>query len=134
MVCFFSIHFIEEQKGTDQISAAENLYSENPFLAIVFSIALISLGGIPLTAGFMAKFFILNNAAYNNSITLVVIALVLAVVSMYYYFRLINMMFTSKISAINWNIGWMYQFLFVILSVLTIAFGTMPTLLVDWLK
>jgi NADH-quinone oxidoreductase subunit N len=134
LVCFFSIHFIEEQKGTDQISAAENLYSENPFLAIVFSIALISLGGIPLTAGFMAKFFILNNAAYNNSITLVVIALVLAVVSMYYYFRLINMMFTSKISAINWNIGWMYQFLFVILSVLTIAFGTMPTLLVDWLK
>ena len=134
LVCFFSIHFIEEQKGTDQISAAENLYSENPFLAIVFSIALISLGGIPLTAGFMAKFFILNNAAYNNSITLVVIALILAVVSMYYYFRLINMMFTNKINAINWKIGWMYQFLFVILSVLTIAFGTMPALIVDWLK
>lgn len=134
LVTFLGTHFIEEVSGTDDHSAFRGLYYNNPFLAIVMSVALISLGGGPLTAGFMAKFFVLSHAATAGNMALVVLALILAVISLYYYFRIINAMFSRTNETRNWEIHWTYRGIFAILSLVTLAAGIAPYWLVNLLK
>lgn len=66
----------------------------NPFLAFTTTVSLISLAGIPLTSGFIAKFSVLSSVIDNpKNISLLIIALVLAVLSIYYYFKVIIAMY-----------------------------------------
>lgn len=134
LVMFLGSYFVEEQSGTDDQSAFKGLYYNNPFLAIVLSIALISLGGGPLTAGFMAKLFVLNNAAQSGNIVLVIFALILAVLSLVYYFRIINLMFTKTNEERKWQIDFSYRSILSLLSIGTIVAGIIPYLLVNLLK
>jgi NADH-quinone oxidoreductase subunit N len=65
-----------------------------PALAFVTTIFLLSLVGIPLTGGFMAKYFVLQAAMeQGNLMWLVIFALLMAAVSAYYYFRVIMAMY-----------------------------------------
>ncbi|MEP7195982.1 MAG: NADH-quinone oxidoreductase subunit N [Saprospiraceae bacterium] len=134
LACFFACHFIEVKNGNDDHSAFKGLYYSNPFLAIVLSIALISLSGGPLTAGFMAKLFVLTNAAQIGNIALVVFALILAVISLYYYFRIINLMFTRTNIEHSWQVDMPYKGLLALLSIGTLVAGIAPYLLVNLLK
>lgn len=74
------------------------LAKREPFVALVLSICLFSLAGIPLTAGFFAKFYVLRAALeqYPHFLWLVIAALILAAVSAYYYFKLIIAMYFKK--------------------------------------
>ncbi len=69
-----------------------------PFLALVATICLGSLAGIPLTAGFFAKFYVLRAAleAHPEMVWLIIISLIFAAVSAYYYFKLIIAMYFKK--------------------------------------
>ena len=134
LVMFLGSYFVEEKSGTDDHSAFKGLYYNNPFLAIVLSIALISLGGGPLTAGFMAKLFVLNNAAQAGNIVLVIFALILAVLSLVYYFRIINLMFTKTDEERKWQINFTYRSILSLLSIGTIIAGIIPYLLVNLIK
>ena len=82
----------------------------------------------------MAKLFVLNHAASVGSIALVVMALVLAVVSMYYYFKIINRMFTKKSASTVWSVSWTYQSVLIILSILTFVAGILPFWVVNLFK
>ncbi|NOT36305.1 MAG: NADH-quinone oxidoreductase subunit N [Saprospiraceae bacterium] len=134
LVCFLAVHFVEEISFNDNHSAFKGLYYNNPFLAIVMSIALISLGGGPLTAGFMAKLFVLNNAAHVGNIALVIFALIFAVLSLYYYFRLINQMFSYSKDIKTWRIEYPYAGILAALCIGTIIAGIAPNLLVNLIK
>lgn len=135
LASFFVIYFVENQKGSDDIGEFKGLYHQNPVLAIVFTIALVSFGGVPLTSGFMAKLFVLNHAAGFGSPALVLIALVLAVASMYYYFKLINQFFTSDQSAEKaWDISWGYKGMLIVLSAITLILGLYPFGIYSWIS
>ncbi len=70
------------------------LAKSQPFLAFVASIFLFSLVGIPLTAGFMAKYWVLSAVIQTGGMLwLVIFALLMAAVSAYYYFRVIIAMY-----------------------------------------
>ncbi|MBK7233212.1 MAG: NADH-quinone oxidoreductase subunit N [Saprospiraceae bacterium] len=134
LVSFVAIYFVESKKGSDDISEFKGLFFQNPFLAIVFTIALLSLGGGPLTAGFMAKLFVLYHAAGLGSPLFVVLALILAVISMYYYFKVINQFFTKEEEATSeWKLDWTYQSVLLLISALTICLGLFPYLLTQWI-
>ncbi len=134
LVCFLVCHFVEERSFNDDHSAFKSLYYNNPLLAILMSVALISLGGGPLTAGFMAKLFVLNNAAHAGNIALVLFALIFAVLSLYYYFRLINLMFSHSNEIKTWRIEYPYAGILTILSIGTLLAGILPNILVNLLK
>ncbi|MBK9270550.1 MAG: NADH-quinone oxidoreductase subunit N [Saprospiraceae bacterium] len=135
IVSFVAIYFVESKKGSDDIAEFKGLFFQNPFLAVVFTIALLSLGGGPLTAGFMAKLFVLYHAAGTGSPFFVVVALVLAVISMYYYFKVINQFFTNdQESTASWKIGWTYQAVLVLISAATLCFGIFPYWLIRWIS
>ena len=70
------------------------LAKTQPFLAFVTTIFLFSLAGIPLTGGFMAKYYVLVAVMGQGQLMwLVIFALLMAAISVYYYFRVIIAMY-----------------------------------------
>jgi NADH-quinone oxidoreductase subunit N len=70
------------------------LARKEPLLAFVTTIFLFSLAGIPLTGGFMAKYYVLQAAVMQGQLFwLVIFALLMAAISVYYYFRVIIAMY-----------------------------------------
>lgn len=73
------------------------LAKKQPVVAFFTTIFLLSLAGIPLTGGFMAKYFVLNAAVQQGGMLwLVIFALLMAAISVYYYFRVIIAMYFKQ--------------------------------------
>jgi len=89
----------------DTIDDFKGLFWKQPWIAIVFTLALLSLAGIPITAGFMAKFYIIFRGINSNLWLLVVSLIINSVIGLYYYLRVITALYlqsdTIKISSIS---------------------------------
>jgi NADH-quinone oxidoreductase subunit N len=109
----------------------------HPVLAFTATIFLLSLTGIPLTAGFTAKFYMLLAALKNgHQLWLVIFAVICAAISAYYYFRIIQAMYFKEPSpGVNNKIivtsG--FKILLIITSAIIIILGILPGLLIDWI-
>jgi NADH-quinone oxidoreductase subunit N len=68
-----------------------------PWVAAALAIFFLSLAGIPLTGGFLAKFYMIK-AALGMSLWLALFALIMAAVSVYYYFRVIQAMYFKPVT------------------------------------
>jgi NADH-quinone oxidoreductase subunit N len=73
----------------DRIDALRGLGKRNPFLAIVAVVSILSLAGIPPTAGFIGKYMVFSHA-WNDWWWLVIIALINSAISIYYYLRMLG--------------------------------------------
>jgi NADH-quinone oxidoreductase subunit N len=119
------------------IDGFNGLAKKQPVLAITATIFLLSLTGIPLTAGFQSKFYMLL-AAVNNGhhIWLVILAVLCAAISAYYYFRVIQAMYfkdADETAAQEWDVTPAFKTLLVITAALIILLGISPDILLDWL-
>lgn len=119
------------------IDGFNGLAKKQPLLALSATIFLLSLTGIPLTAGFQSKFYMLL-AAVNNGhhIWLVILAVLCAAISAYYYFRVIQAMYFKEgidASEQTWEITPVYKAVLVITAALIIVLGISPNLLINWL-
>jgi NADH-quinone oxidoreductase subunit N len=119
------------------ITGFNGLSKEQPLLALTVTIFLLSLTGIPLTAGFQAKLYMLMAAIQNgHHIWLVILAVLCAAISAYYYFRIIQAMYfkeSSEVSTHDWDINWGFKILLVLIAVLIIVLGIFPDMLIDWM-
>jgi len=90
-------HF-ENITGHTDIAAYAGLVRKKPRMVFLFSIMLLSLAGIPITAGFFGKFFLFQSIvnAGNQYIWLVVVALLTSTVSLYYYLNVMRLMIISE--------------------------------------
>ncbi len=110
------------------------LAKTQPTLAAANAIFLLSLAGIPLTAGFFAKYFMLVSAIkVHNAIFLVIIAVLFAAVSVYYYFRVIQAMYFKEGNAEVNPISFGFKVGLIVMAALIILFGIMPNMLLQWL-
>jgi len=92
MGAFIAIIAISNKLNSDQIEDFSGMGKRAPLLALALTLCLISLTGIPPTAGFMAKFYIFSAAVKHNLLWLVVIAVINSVISAYYYLRVVKVM------------------------------------------
>jgi NADH-quinone oxidoreductase subunit N len=67
-----------------------------PLLAATFAIFLLSLGGIPPTAGFVGKFYIFSAAVEANLIPLAIIGILNSILSLFFYLRVIRIMYVDE--------------------------------------
>lgn len=106
------------------------LAKKEPALAFFTTVFLLSLAGIPLTGGFMAKYFVLNAAVQEgNMLWLVIFALLMAAVSVYYYFRvIIAMYFKTGDAEMNEEVTGTEKLLLGITCALVILLGIAPHL------
>ncbi|BAV08956.1 NADH dehydrogenase subunit N [Filimonas lacunae] len=109
------------------------LAKTNPLLAAATTIFLLSLAGIPLTAGFFAKYYMLASVIKTGSYTWMVVAGVLfAAVSAYYYFRVIQAMYFKEGEAHTEEVSGSFKVILVALAGLVILFGVQPQALLNW--
>ena len=96
LAAFGVVITVANATGSTTIASYAGLAKRAPLVALGFAIALLSLGGLPLMAGFMAKFYVFLSAARSGLIVLVAIGVVNSVISLYYYLRVIYEMYVVE--------------------------------------
>ncbi len=114
----------------ERFEAFNGLGKKNPLLAFVLTVSMLSLAGIPLTAGFWGKFFVFSSAADRGLTWMLVIAILMSTVGIYYYFKAIiaAYMREGELSAIK--VSPFYRLILIATTIITLMFGLMP----DFLK
>ena len=87
---------ISNASGKENIDDYNGLYHTNPGLSLIMMLALFSLAGIPPVAGYFGKFFLFTAAAEKGFYTLVIIAVLNTIISLYYYLLIVKAMFLLK--------------------------------------
>ena len=82
--------------GKENIDDYKNFYKTNPLLSWIFALALFSLAGIPPTAGFFGKLFLLTSGASKGNYAFLIIAALNMMISLFYYLKIVRAMFMDK--------------------------------------
>lgn len=95
-ICAFGAYIaISEQNQDEKISAFNGLAKQYPLIAFVMAFSMLSLAGIPPTAGFFGKYFLFVSA-FEQYPWLVVLAVINSAISIYYYFKVIIAMYFNR--------------------------------------
>ncbi|MGC1633196.1 MAG: NADH-quinone oxidoreductase subunit N, partial [Gelidibacter sp.] len=86
----------QSQEEAIDIEDYQGLFWRKPFLALAFTVSLLSLAGIPLTAGFTGKFFVLTTGLGQSQWLLVIALVIGSVIGLYYYLRVIVVMMRQE--------------------------------------
>ncbi|MDR0229067.1 MAG: NADH-quinone oxidoreductase subunit N [Flavobacteriaceae bacterium] len=117
------------------ISNFNGLGFRNPAMAVILSIALLSMGGIPIFAGFFGKFFLFQQAVSHGYLVLVIFGVINSIISIYYYLRIIIAMFTKQEEEQDKiAIPFSYQLIGIIAVTINIIIGLCPSLLLGLFK
>jgi NADH-quinone oxidoreductase subunit N len=110
------------------------LAKRQPVLAVTNTIFLLSLAGIPATAGFWAKFYMLSAAINNGNVMwLVIVGVLCAAISVYYYFRVIQAMYFKEGEAQEIETSAGFRGLLIAIAAIVIILGIFPHWLLDQL-
>ena len=90
---FVAIIAISQKIGSDQIKDYAGMWKRSPFLALALAFCLVSLTGIPPTAGFWAKMYIFNAGIRADLAWLVIVGVLNSVLSAFYYLSVVRQMF-----------------------------------------
>ncbi|MHA3702611.1 NADH-quinone oxidoreductase subunit NuoN [Jatrophihabitans sp. YIM 134969] len=97
IAAFGLVTLVRDPNGeATRISQWSGMAKRSPFVATIMTVLLLSMAGIPLTAGFTGKFYVFR-AAYDSAPQLVVIALVTSAVAAFFYLRIIVLMFFAPL-------------------------------------
>jgi NADH-quinone oxidoreductase subunit N len=114
--------------------AFNGLSKTNPLLALVTTIFLLSLAGIPLTGGFFAKYYMLNAILTAGAgLWVVIIAILFAAISVYYYFKVIQAMYFVQGTPAIKELPRTYTYKLLVLAIILLVLGVFPNLLFNYL-
>jgi len=86
------------QRGSDDIDDYAGLSKTSPFLSAMLALFLLSLAGIPPTAGFIGKFYVFGAAIKTGNVWLAVAGITNSVIAVYYYFNIVHKMYFKTTS------------------------------------
>jgi NADH-quinone oxidoreductase subunit N len=90
---FYVVMLIANKTGSEDIEDYKGLGARAPFMAVALAIFLISLTGIPPTAGFIGKLYLFAAVINHGWIWLAIVAALNSVISLYYYMRVLRNMY-----------------------------------------
>ncbi|MCK8491864.1 NADH-quinone oxidoreductase subunit N [Spirosoma sp. RP8] len=121
--------FSGEGVTSENFDAFNGLARQNPLLGFAMAVSMLSLAGIPLTAGFWGKFYMFSTAVERGQIWLLVVAVLMSAVGIYYYFRVIIAMYFREGATEPIRVAPFYQYVLLAATILTIGLGIAPGLL-----
>jgi len=131
----FAVLIIVAQQTGEQIADFEGLAERSPFLAFAMLVGMISLAGVPFTAGFLGKFFIFSAAIAHHQTALVVVGVITVGCGFYYYLKVVRAMYwesSAKLDKIPVN--GLSRLAISALIAATIWLGVYPQPILDALK
>lgn len=96
---FAVLAFLDHDSKGVMLQDLHGLFRRSPWLAGILAVCLLTLAGIPPTAGFLAKFYIFKVAFQAGYYSLVIVALLTTILSAYYYLRIIAVMLAEAPAA-----------------------------------
>ena len=125
------------KRDADSLEDYRGLFWRRPGLALIFTAMLLSLAGIPLTAGFLGKFYIIAAGASTGIWALILILVLTSTIGLFYYLRIVATMFADKpanaerssVTVIRLPVASAYSLL--ALTILLIWFGAYPSVLLN---
>jgi NADH-quinone oxidoreductase subunit N len=129
---FSIVSIIASNTGKEDVDSFNGLAKSSPLLAGVMTIALLSLAGIPPTAGFFAKYYIFTSAFFAGNVGLVIIAIIASLIGVYYYFRIIIAMFFKEGNSSEISVQPIQKVLLIIIAIVIIALGLFPDFIIKF--
>ena len=127
-ICFFAILIKMKDYTYDGFNG---LAKKQPFIAALATIYMLSLAGIPLTGGFMAKYYMLKAVLFEGTyMWLAIFALLMAAVSVFYYFKVIIAMYFKEGEAAMVDAFTKEEMLYLTIgAIMLLIVGVFPTLI-----
>lgn len=129
IIAFAGLILVKRVTGSDRFESFNGLAKKNQFLALTVTVAMLSLAGIPLTAGFMGKFMMFSSALTEYHIWLVILAVVNAIIGMFYYLRVIVAMYFRESERVEVTVSPYFNFVLGFSAIVTIILGIFPALI-----
>lgn len=126
VTAFAVLILVKRSEGGEYFESFNGLGKTNPFLALILTIAMLSLAGIPLTAGFIGKFLMFSEALSNLHVALVILAAINAAIGIFYYFHVIINMYFKEGNAVLITTDNNYKVVLFIAALLTLLIGIYP--------
>jgi len=118
----------DEERDADRLEDYAGLFWRRPVLASIFTLMILSLAGIPVTAGFVAKFYVVTAGASAGRWALILILVISSVIGLFYYLRIVATLYARRPEAAPHaephSIAGRYVLL--ALTILLIWFGVYP--------
>jgi NADH-quinone oxidoreductase subunit N len=132
IAAFTVLYNVSKAKKSSNIEAFNGLGKRHPFLAACMVIAMLSLAGIPITAGFFAKYFVFSVLIGTSFKWLIMVAILTSAVGVYYYFKIIiAMYFKQEESHEEVTMETSHLLLLALTSLFTIALGVVPNYVIE---
>ncbi|MFA4867638.1 MAG: NADH-quinone oxidoreductase subunit N [Pedobacter sp.] len=131
IIAFAVLILVKQKTGDDHFNSFNGLAKRNPLTALVLTVAMLSLAGIPLTAGFIGKYLMFVNVMTNYHVYLVAFAILNALVGFYYYFRVIVAMYFKEGNDTDLQTPVQYQFVLVLSVLITVFLGVYPSVILN---
>ena len=133
LTIFFTFQYMINISSSTSIDSLKGMFHQYPLVSIIFSLGILSLLGIPATAGFMGKVLVFGSAINNGLMWLAIIGVINSFVSAYYYLGLLRNMFisTDKVKKSDNNNGINYLIFSLITSAGVLTLGIFPGILLS---
>ncbi|KIO75910.1 NADH dehydrogenase [Pedobacter lusitanus] len=131
IIAFAVLILVKQKTGHDTFESFNGLGKRNPLVALALTIAMLSLAGIPLTAGFIGKYMMFLNVMNEYQIYLVAFAILNALVGFYYYLKVIVAMYFKEGSEIVLETPVQYKVVLILSVIITIFLGVYPTIILN---
>lgn len=130
---FYAVMLIADRTGSEDIDDYKGIGARAPFLAVALAIFLVSLTGLPPTAGFIGKLYIFAALINHGWVWLAIVGALNSVIALYYYVRIFRNMFlrSDEHPAAPLRLGWLPTLVLLVLLVPTLLFGLYFTPLVQ---
>lgn len=131
---FAVIIYVTRDKDNQAVSNFNGLGKTNPLLAAILTASLLSMAGIPIFAGFFAKFILFSQAIKAGYLFLVIVGVINSIISIGYYFKLILAMYTKESDDEKQPVPFVYYFVAVVSILLNIMMGIYPSFVINLLS
>jgi NADH-quinone oxidoreductase subunit N len=115
----------------EKIEDFKGLFWKRPGIAIVFTLSLLSLAGIPITAGFIAKFYVVFEGLKAGLMVLVISLVINSVIGLYYYLRIITTLFSTPDDNRLPELSLLGNFTLALTGISILVLGIYPGWLID---
>lgn len=126
IIAFSVLILVKRQTGSDNFDNFSGLARTNPFIAFTLTVAMLSLAGIPLTAGFIGKFMMFSTALSEYHMIMVLLAVVNAVIGIFYYLKVVVAMYFKSAEPKEVQSSAYFNFVLGLSALLTIILGIYP--------
>lgn len=130
IIAFGGLYLVKKAVGSEQFEAFNGLGKTNPWLAFLMTLAMLSLAGIPLTAGFIGKFIMFKTVMADYQVLLLILAAINAAIGVFYYLRVIVHMYFKTSENLSFKVSPSYQIVFFIAAIGTVLIGVFPEYLI----